>query len=109
MHVDDAVDAILRVARRHGADTAPFAAYNVAADGVVEPGEFAAVAARLCGLPDRGARFDLGPAAAPGFGVDCAKIKALGWQCRYAGPAAVAASLGSLVEEVKSGRLETVR
>ncbi len=108
VHVSDIVDAVLLAAV---SAPLPFSTYNVATLDYVTVNEIAQLAAEVCGLEatrivfeytggDRGWRGDV-----PVVRLNSSRIRALGWTNAMSARQALRASLTSMLEDVRAGRL----
>ena len=115
VHIDDVVDAILRVANHiwQGSDAAAYRAYNIAASGRVALREVAEIAAELCGLRPATTRFAYGldpdRQARPTAELSTRRLASIGWECKRSARAAVHAAVLGLIDDARAGRLEPVR
>ncbi len=108
VHVSDIVDAVLLAAE---SAPLPFSTYNVATLDYVTVNEIAELAAEVCGLDptriafeytggDRGWRGDV-----PVVRLNSSRIRGLGWANAMSARQALRASLASMLEDVRPGRL----
>ena len=107
IHVSDVVEAVLSAARA-GAD--PYAVYNVATGDYVTVTEVAELAIDVVGTGgttklrytggDRGWKGDV-----PVVRLNTDRIRQLGWTNRLSSPNALRASLDSMLEDARGGRL----
>ena len=106
IHVDDILDAVLLANERCATN---YDVFNVATDDYITVKEIADLAVQVSGLSagavryeftggDRGWKGDV-----PIVRFDCAKIKALGWQCRRNSAAAVRDAMSAMREEIVHG------
>ncbi|WAX59312.1 NAD-dependent epimerase/dehydratase family protein [Jatrophihabitans cynanchi] len=109
IHVDDVVSAVLLAA---SAAQGPFAVFNVATGDYVTVSEIAELAMDVLGLTpgstrlaytggDRGWQGDV-----PVVRINTDRIRALGWGNARTGRQALRASMQSMAEDFRSGRLE---
>lgn len=108
IHVDDVLDAVFTA---HSEVKEPFMAFNVATGDYITVTEIADIAARAVGLDpddveyryaggDRGWKGDV-----PIVRLDTERIQSLGWKCRRNCSEALSASIESMVEDMRAGRI----
>jgi UDP-glucose 4-epimerase len=109
IHVEDVIDAVLLAARTA---TGPYAVFNVATGDYVTVTEIAELAMEVVGLPagrtrleytggDRGWKGDV-----PVVRINTDRIRSLGWKNERTGPAALRASMESMLADARDGRFD---
>jgi UDP-glucose 4-epimerase len=108
IHVVDVVEAVLLAARH---DSAPVATYNVATGDYITVAEIARMVVEVLGVDpdrtefefsgtDRGWKGDV-----PVMRLNTERVRSLGWKNAMSTREAMRASLDSMLEEVRSGKL----
>jgi UDP-glucose 4-epimerase len=106
VHVSDIVDAVLLAAHRA---PRPFRAFNVATGDYITVTEIAELALEILGLDDTVLRFTGGDRGwkgdVPVVRINTDRMRALGWSNAMSSRQALEASMRSMVDDARSGRL----
>jgi len=108
VHVDDVLAAVLLVGER---STEPFAVFNVATGDYITVAEIAALAAECFGLESGAVELAYGggnrgwKGDVPIVRVATDRIRSLGWRNRFNSREALRASMLSMLDDAKAGRL----
>ena len=104
--MSDIVDAVLLAAHRA---PRPFKAFNVATGDYITVTEIAELALEILGLDDTVLRFTGGDRGwkgdVPVVRINTDRIRALGWSNAMSSRQALEASMRSMVDDARSGRL----
>jgi UDP-glucose 4-epimerase len=109
IHVHDVIEAVLTAAHRA---TGAFAVFNVATGDYVTVTEIAEIAVDVVGLPAGSTRFEYSggdrgwKGDVPVVRINTDRIRALGWNNQRTGPAALRASMESMVADARDGRFD---
>lgn len=108
IHVLDVVEAVLLAARH---DSNPVATYNVATGDYITVGEIARMVVEVMGLDSGATEFEFSgtdrgwKGDVPVMRLNTERIRSLGWRNTMSTREAMRASLESMLEEVRSGKL----
>jgi len=108
VHVEDVVNAVLLA---HQKTSKPFEVYNVATGDYITVSEIAGLAVEVVGLPPASVRFEYSggnrgwKGDVPIVRLNTDRIRNLGWVCQRTSHQALCASMQSLMEDSRKGKL----